>query len=204
MATKQQVLGKIADLLNDINSQFDDLENDTVPGDSLKGDLFEATVNYFAANVAVYNKLKKAEIAVADEAEQGAGAELDNVAGQGDLAEQDDIVERADDVTELDGEAPAVDAGNEAPEEIVFTPGIDETEADETLADDVESGADDNGADEDTDEEASDIVEVYEETDGSTAVDEAESDSADNKAGIEADGDGVIDIDETVTDDVGE
>ena len=61
MATKQQVLAKIADLLSDINSQFDDLEKDPGADGGLKTDLFEATVNYFAANVAVYNKLQKIE-----------------------------------------------------------------------------------------------------------------------------------------------
>lgn len=64
MVTKQQVLTKIADLLKDINSQFDGLEKNGVAGDDLRGDLFEATVNYFAANVAVYNKLQKAEVEV--------------------------------------------------------------------------------------------------------------------------------------------
>ncbi len=61
MATKQQVLEKIAELLRDINDQFDDLQNDARTTDGLKADLFEATVNYLAANVAVYNKLKKAD-----------------------------------------------------------------------------------------------------------------------------------------------
>lgn len=61
MATKQQVLGKIAELLRDINDQFDDLQNDAGTSGGLKTDLFEATVNYLAANVAVYNKLEKAE-----------------------------------------------------------------------------------------------------------------------------------------------
>src|SRR5690606_24062199 len=60
MATKQQVLEKIAELLGDINDQFDDLQNDAGTADGLKADLFEATVNYFAANVTVYNKLEKA------------------------------------------------------------------------------------------------------------------------------------------------
>src|SRR5690606_17266343 len=61
MATKQQVLEKIAELLRDINDQFDDLQNDAKTAEGLKADLFEATVNYFAANVAVYNKLEKAD-----------------------------------------------------------------------------------------------------------------------------------------------
>ena len=61
MATKQQVLEKIAVLLKDINTQFDALEQSAGTNEGLHADLFEATVNYFAANVAVYNRLQKLE-----------------------------------------------------------------------------------------------------------------------------------------------
>ena len=67
MATKQEVLEKITTLLRDINDQFDQLTNLSV-ADNLEGDLFEATVNYFAAHVAIYNKLVKSEQVVLPEA----------------------------------------------------------------------------------------------------------------------------------------
>ena len=104
MATKQQVLGKIADLLKDINSQFDDLEKDSVAGDSLKADLFEATVSYFAANVAVYNKLQKIETEASA-----------HPAGESDKPEE------PDESTELD-ELDNSDTGTDDSEEIAFTP----------------------------------------------------------------------------------
>ncbi|WP_353195261.1 hypothetical protein [Parapedobacter defluvii] len=59
MATKQQILEKITVLLQDINHQFEQLADHATASDDLKGDLFEATVNYFAAHVTIYNKLLK-------------------------------------------------------------------------------------------------------------------------------------------------
>lgn len=112
MATKQQLLEKIADLLKDINSQFDDLEKDSVTGDRLKTDLFEATVSYFAANVAVYNKLQKIET------EESAQPTRDFEASESHDAD--------------------VDTGDS--EEIVFTPGIEAAEAYTSSTD--ENGAD--------------------------------------------------------------
>ncbi|MFC3198995.1 hypothetical protein ACFOET_15330 [Parapedobacter deserti] len=62
MATKQQVLTKIGTLLKDINEQYEALERiETTEDQHLSGDLFEATVNYFAAHVVLYNKLLKRE-----------------------------------------------------------------------------------------------------------------------------------------------
>jgi len=60
MATKQQILEKITTLLADINDQFGQLADNPV-ADDLKGDLFEATVSYFAAHVTIYNKLLKSD-----------------------------------------------------------------------------------------------------------------------------------------------
>ena len=60
MATKQEIIEKIAVLLDEINQQHQALET-PAPADSLKIDLFEATVNYFAAYVSVYSKLSKQE-----------------------------------------------------------------------------------------------------------------------------------------------
>src|SRR5690606_316471 len=59
MATKQQILTKITELLEDINNQYKGLVDETGTQDDLKGDLFEATGNYFAAHAALYNKLVK-------------------------------------------------------------------------------------------------------------------------------------------------
>lgn len=137
MATKQQVLGKITDLLKDINSQFDDLEKGTGAHDSLKGDLFEATVNYFAANVAVYNKLQKAEL---------------------ETPEQDVLQEVKLDSDESleDMEGSTADA-----EEIVFTPVTEVLEEQtspsaDTVGSDVESEKWVDGDDDEHDDEAAD------------------------------------------------
>ncbi len=46
-------------LLNDINEQYQELEHDTAERGSLGADLFEATVNYFAAHASLYSKLLK-------------------------------------------------------------------------------------------------------------------------------------------------
>ncbi|MEC3878655.1 hypothetical protein [Parapedobacter sp. 10938] len=112
MATKQQVLGKIADLLKDINNQFDNLENDTVAGDGLKTDLFEATVTYFAANVAVYNKLEKAESGALEEPIQ-------------------EVEDNLEDPSDVDGDTETdVDTETADSDEIVFTPGTEDAETD--------------------------------------------------------------------------
>lgn len=72
MATKQQILEKITALLQDINEQFGQLADNSAVSDDLKGDLFEATVNYFAAHVTIYNKLLKNDISLLSESEDEA------------------------------------------------------------------------------------------------------------------------------------
>ncbi len=62
MATKQQIFAKITELLSDINDQHQTLEHEAGSRDGLSADLFEATVNYFAAHVALYSKLVKRDI----------------------------------------------------------------------------------------------------------------------------------------------
>ncbi len=115
MTTKQQVLGKIADLLKDINSQFDGLGNDEVTvDDGLKIDLFEATVNYFAANVAVYNKMQKAEIGTPEQPMQD--AEVDS-----------------NDAPQVEKDVKVDDS-----EEIVFTPKTEVAEAHALSTDQIE------------------------------------------------------------------
>lgn len=145
MATKQQVLGKIAELLKDINHQFNELENDGVAGDGLKSDLFEATVNYFAANVAVYNKLEKAESGTSEKAIQETEADFD-------------------DSPEVDAD---VDVETDASDEIVFTPSIERTETHAPI--EAETEAKDTGEDvpgSDSGGEASDETGDEEERDG--------------------------------------
>ncbi|MBK1441614.1 hypothetical protein JHJ32_16565 [Parapedobacter sp. ISTM3] len=61
MATKQQILERIAALLDDINDQYQQLADDTMPKHSLKGDLFESTTHYFAGLAALYNKMLKTD-----------------------------------------------------------------------------------------------------------------------------------------------
>src|SRR5690606_30719286 len=116
MATKQQVLEKIAELLKDINHQFNELNDDEVAGDGLKTDLFEATVSYFAANVAVYNKMEKAESDALEKPIQEPEPESDR-----------------DESSDVD----AVEADTEPdhPDEIVFTPTTEEAGTFTPLAD---------------------------------------------------------------------
>lgn len=160
MATKQQVLGKIADLLRDINSQFDDLEKNVVAGDGLRADLFEATVNYFAANVAVYNKLQKAEI----EASENAIVE----------AESDSPESSEDDTDDS--------------EEIVFTPGTEDTEEHLPPMDEIEPNADaGNSNDMDDEREEGDEREAEDDTQEIEVEEVAEV--LDEDAGQGADGD---------------
>jgi AAA ATPase containing von Willebrand factor type A (vWA) domain len=70
MATKQQIFEKLTTLLQDINDQFAQLENSSTVSDDLKGDLFEATVSYFAAHVSIYNRLLKNESSRLPESEE--------------------------------------------------------------------------------------------------------------------------------------
>lgn len=134
MATKRQVLEKIADLLKDINDQYQDLDNDTTTQGNLKGDLFEATVNYFAAYVAVYNKLQRAEIETLSGPEVEIG---DNSIG-----------------------APTRDA--DISDEIVFTPAIDRAEEQASHAEQIDEAAGgdlDEEEDVPTEEEITDMAE---------------------------------------------
>src|SRR5690606_12888302 len=130
MATKKQVLEKIADLLKDINNQYEELENDTAAEGNLKGDLFEATVNYFAAYAAVYNKLQKAEMGMLNEPQ----VEVDD-------NHPDQVTSNADEQ-----------------EEIVFTPAIDTAEEQASHAEQVEDARTDD-MDDQVEEEEDDSVE---------------------------------------------
>ncbi len=156
MATKQQVLGKIAELLRDINSQFDELENAAEAGDGLQADLFEATVNYFAANVTVYNKLQKAESEVPEEPIHD--AEADNAESETDV-----------DMDES--------------EEIVFTPGID---AAETHTPSVDGTGATEGLPADRDDEEQDehgmVDDAVAAADDEIEADEVEGDDTDTES----------------------
>jgi len=175
MATKQQLLEKIADLLKDINSQFGDLENDSVAGDRLKTDLFEATVSYFAANVAVYNKLQKIET------EEPSQPTLGFEAAESRDDDRDDDVDM------------------DAPQEIVFTPGIE-------AAEEYTSSMDENVADTGTDH-TDDSSDGEQEMDDDETTDD-DSAAMDNDETADADDDGetvnAVDDDVAAEDDLGE
>ncbi|WP_257670539.1 hypothetical protein [Parapedobacter tibetensis] len=137
MATKQQIFEKITELLNDINDQYDDLQADKLSEDGLETDLFEATANYFAAHVALYNKLHKR-----DTGEVGASAPP--------IQDSDDELEseQADEPDDV--------------QQIVFTPPIDSEAEQASHAEQVEEvSSDDNNegddqSNEDTDQEDTD------------------------------------------------
>ena len=108
MATKQQIFEKIGVLLDDVNDQMQALGQEE-DEDALKVDLFEATVNYFAAHVGIYNKLLK------EEAKQLAGA----VDADATASHSEDRLDEHTDVQPVHGEETQGDEDNE---EIVFTP----------------------------------------------------------------------------------
>ena len=169
MATKQQVLGKIADLLKDINSQFSDLENDPVADDRLTIDLFEATVNYFAANVAVYNKLQKAETEATEQSVQ---------ASESDSGESREVED-----TDADDS-----------EEIVFTPGTETVEAQAPLSDeskvdeaDIDVDISGNSDDEEQDELDDEPVEA-DDSDEPETEDEVEDNDGEELNGADDEG----------------
>ncbi len=170
MATKKQVLEKIADLLNDINDQYLDLENDTTGQSNLKGDLFEATVNYFAAYVAVYNKLQKAEI----ETLGGLEVETDDT-NEVAVADSDEIIF-----------TPAIDS---AEEQASHTEQVEDTEVDDPddpTVDEVDEYAEEN-VDDVMEDEAIDVVE--QDVDDSEDEDEDEHAQEDSQPieGLESD-----------------
>lgn len=180
MATKKQVLEKVADLLKDINDQYRDLGLDTASKGNLKGDLFEATVNYFAAYVAVYNKLQRAET----ETSGGIEVDLGNGVIGGSVPEAvvtetvvfapeiddtgaDDLAESAEDVMDEEGfdmEEQEVNVANEIHE--VYADEDDNQNKDNAVSSDLpEPDFDVEGIDEDTgiaDEQVSEVVTIDE------------------------------------------
>jgi hypothetical protein len=129
MATKKQVLGKIGELLEDINGQYRSLEQDSALDDDLKADLFEATVNYFAAHVAVFNRLTKREqdssSAEADEA--AATAPVENKPAEPWSAEPESAESHTDASTpDANAKERDADAAAAKADETGFTPSSDE------------------------------------------------------------------------------
>ncbi len=136
MVTKKQIFEKITTLLHDINDQYQVLKDDEASQDHLSTELFEATVSYFAAHVALYNKLSK----------------------KGDVGEAKGVSQQSvDDESEL----PEAAQEQAAEEEIIFTPVID-SEAEQTAhAEQVEEVS--SKDDEDVIEDESTEAEVREE-----------------------------------------
>lgn len=136
MATAQQVFEKITALLEDINNQYQELEQHADADNTLKADLFEATVNYFAAHVGIYSKLVKKDRSVSTETvpvnDNKADDEANNMEGNPTMSVAEQIAEP--------DEAEKTDASER--EEIIFTP---ETQAMPEA---------DNVADQDTEEES--------------------------------------------------
>ncbi|MGK6351527.1 hypothetical protein [Parapedobacter sp. DT-150] len=181
MATKKQILAKITELLNDINDQYRQLESEGgEQADDLKGDLFEATVNYFAAHATLYNKLLKRDAPVqaaalaAPETEAAVAAtsvddietEDDAPVSQWDEPGADTITftppieaeaEQASHAAQIE-EVSADDEAETAPEEI----GMTDEEGDMTVAEEVHDeaaeveGYEDDEADIDAEEEVAD------------------------------------------------
>src|SRR5690606_37150871 len=145
MATKQQIFKKITELLEDINEQyqaqsFEGKETE----DLLRADLFEATVNYFAAHVGIYNRLLKKEKEPSDAMDtsiSGEMAEQQNSHGPAASVggeESDPVINNEEDTRE---EADLEEANPR--EEVIFTP---ESESVYTEGDaDQEVQHDDNG-----------------------------------------------------------
>ncbi len=186
MATKQQILEKIATLLDDVNDQFKQLEDTSASSDHLKSDLFEATVNYFAAHVSIYNKLsKKDEQAVANdqaspESEPAEEQEIvftpaiDAERGQAAHAEQlDEVSAEVSDTSEAEGR----DENDENEAEEVDTVEEEESKAQDwevTDAEEVdEREAENEETFEETDEETEDHPEPVEANDAEDSTVEA-------------------------------
>ena len=189
MATKQQIFEKIGVLLEDINDQMQALGTGA-EGDTLKTDLFEATVNYFAAHVGVYNKLLKEELKQSPEtetAERGIAdaavfpADDETISGDGKEATTEEQVDPgADDGIRESDEATEEPADEE--NEIIFTPESQsnevEDEPDEPLeaAEPVEEIVDQDPAD----EPVEDTAETKEDSPEETVSAEQEEDQPDD------------------------
>lgn len=133
MATKQQIFEKIAELLDDINSQYQTLERDGDSQDSLKADLFEATVNYFAAHAALYNKMLKKDAPGVSIAEPN----LQDI-------EKDDLEDESEDKADNDQDEAEKEESNGQSAEIIFTPAIDATVEKTIHAEQVEEVSSEN------------------------------------------------------------
>lgn len=175
MATKQQILAKIGTLLNDINDQYQGLEDATDEQENLTADLFEATVNYFAAHVSLYSKLSK----------QAAVVALDQPANEvyftpakdtgTDQAAHEEQVEAANE--EVPGQTDHVTTEPEAYDdtESPFTPAIPAEEEGDVHAEQVDEVSSATSA---SNVEEAEESEVGEEETGETEVEEAETEEA--------------------------
>lgn len=118
MATKQQAFEKITELLEDINDQYQLLEQNVDADDTLKADLFEATVSYLAAYVSIYNKLLKKE----QPASSGtAPVHADELEAKGD-DEESNYSEKVSTNEEVVAPEDAKEKEVPKAEEVIFTP----------------------------------------------------------------------------------
>lgn len=138
MASKQQIFKKITELLQDINEQYQaQAFEGKAAEDILRADLFEATVNYFAAHVSIYNRLLKKEMEQSDALESplNTGAvehhtESNEREGQTGRGETEPVIN-----SEADAREETTQEEANPREEISFTP---ETESVYNISDDPE------------------------------------------------------------------
>lgn len=124
MATKQQIFEKIGTLLEDVNDQMQ-VFGQGDEEDALKVDLFEATVNYFAAHVSIYNKLLKEE-STPSAATEAVGKAADTEPEEESVWYSDDDGEEEGADIEIERDVPdpeeAPEETMDTAEEVVFTP----------------------------------------------------------------------------------
>ena len=125
MATKQQIFEKIEALLEDVNDQMEIIRQEGNE-DALKVDLFEATVNYFAAHVGVYNKLLKEEAKQSADGDEGGSvaASYDHRGSEGGSVAEGSLEIQAETADEN--------------EEVVFVPGSVQAGFNEVISDEPE------------------------------------------------------------------
>lgn len=185
MATKEEIYSKIGDLLEEVNELYATLGDAVESGDTVSVDLFEATVHYFAAHVALYQKQVRREQSDDERAFEDLSARNTVVASEPawNVAAEPEpgLIEHA---VEVETEHPASD--------VVFTPVTASTEPEtseataeeeETVGEAEEEALDMDaggvGAEERTDEAEN---EDAQDTEDEEAVDEAESVVAEDAA----------------------
>lgn len=169
MATREELHRKIGDLLEEINELYTTLDTGE-PGDVVSTDLFEATAHYFAANVALYQRLvrreQKEEAAFGDISAPHPGVASESV-GNVEAEQHPGLIEHAVDVKT---EHPA--------SEVVFTPvtATTEPETPEAVIEEEEAvaEAEEEAADTDADDQDAEVSEYETEYEDANAVEDEE------------------------------